>query len=56
MGLEFQLNKICKEKASLDEMLAKTMEGMKRLKEREEVRPPFTYAVITPEGYQSINP
>ena len=56
MGLEFQLNKMCKEKASLDEMLEKTMEGMKRLKEREEVRPPFTYAVITPEGYHSVNP
>ena len=56
MGLEFQLNKICKEKASLEEMLEKVKEGMKRLKEREEVRPPFTYAIITPEGYQSINP
>jgi hypothetical protein len=56
MGLEFQLNKMCKEKASLDEMLEKTMEGMKRLKEREEVHPPFTYAVITPEGYHSVNP
>jgi len=56
MGLEFQLNKICKEKASLDEILEKAMEGMKRLNEREEVHPPFTYAVITPEGYHSINP
>jgi hypothetical protein len=56
MGLEFQLNKICKEKASRDEILEKMMEGMKRLKEREEVRPPIAYAIITPEGYQSINP
>ena len=56
MGLEFQLNKICKEKGSLEEILEKVKEGMKRLTEREEVRPPVTYAIITPEGYQSINP
>jgi hypothetical protein len=56
MGLEFQINKICKEKGSLDEILEKVMEGMKRLKDREEVRPPIGYAIITPEGYQSINP
>ena len=56
MGLEFQINKICKEKGSLAEVLEKVMEGMKRLKEREEVRPPIAYAMITPEGYQSINP
>ena len=56
MGLEFQINKICREKASLDEILEKVMEGMKRLKDREEVRSPIVYAVISAEGYQSINP
>jgi hypothetical protein len=56
MGLEFQLNKICKEKVPLEEILEKVKEGMKRLAEREEVRPPIAYAIITPEGYQSIKP
>jgi len=56
MGLEFQLNKICKEKGSLEEILEKVKEGMRRLAEREEVRPPIAYAILTPEGYQSINP
>jgi len=56
MGLEFQLNKICKEKGSLEEILEKVKEGMKRLTEREEVRPPIAYAIISREGYQSINP
>jgi hypothetical protein len=32
MGLEFQLNKMCKENASLREVLKKMVEGMERLK------------------------
>jgi len=56
MGLEFQLNKICKEKGSLKEILEKVKEGMERLKEQGEVIFPITYGMITPEGYQSINP
>ena len=56
MGLEFQLNKICKEKGSLEEILEKVKEGMRRLTEREEARPPIAYAIITPEGYHPINP
>jgi hypothetical protein len=56
MGLEFQLNKICKEKGSLKEILDKAKEGMERLKERGEVILPITYGMITAEGYQSINP
>ncbi len=56
MGLEFQINKLCKGNASLDEILEKVTEGMKRLKDREEVRPPIVYAIITAEGYQPTNP
>jgi hypothetical protein len=55
MGLEFQLNKICKERGSLTEILAKVKEGIERLKEQGEVMFPITYGMITPEGYQSIN-
>jgi hypothetical protein len=56
MGLEFQLNKMCKENASMREILKKVAEGMERLKTQEEVGSPFSFATITQEGYQSLNP
>lgn len=56
MGLEFQLNKICKEKASLKEILKKVVEALERLKSQEEVSSSFSFAMITQEGYQSLNP
>jgi hypothetical protein len=54
MGLEFQLNRSCKEQRPLKEVLKKGMEGMERLRERGEVHPPIAYATITPEGYQLV--
>jgi hypothetical protein len=54
MGLEFQLNRICKERGSVKEILEKVREGAEHLKERGEVRSPIVYAVITPEGYRPI--
>jgi hypothetical protein len=56
MGLEFQLNKMCKENASLKEILKKVKEGMERLKGQGEVGSSLSYAMITQEGYQSVNP
>jgi len=56
MGLEFQLNKMCKENASMREILKKVAEGMERLKTQEEVGFSFSFATITQEGYQSLNP
>ena len=56
MGLEFQLNKMCKENAPLEGILEKVKEGMERLKGQGEVRPPLSYAMITQDGYQSLNP
>jgi hypothetical protein len=56
MGLEFQLNKMCKENAPLKEILDKTKEGMDRLKEKGEISPPLSFAMITREGFQSLNP
>jgi len=56
MGLEFQLNKMCKENAPLKEMVKKMVEGMERLKSQGEVSPSFSFAMITREGYQSLNP
>ncbi len=54
MGLEFELNRACREKVSLKEILEKAKQGMEKLKERGEVRPPIAYAIITPDGYQPI--
>jgi hypothetical protein len=56
MGLEFQLNKMCKESAPLKEILKKMMEEMRRLKDRGEVDSSFSFAMITQDGYQSLNP
>ena len=56
MGLEFQLNKMCKENAPLKEILRKMTEGMEQLKSKGEVSGPFSFGMITQEGYQSLNP
>src|SRR5512139_1356081 len=56
MGLEFQLNKMCKEKAPLKEMVKKMVEGLERLKSQGEVGASFSFAMITQDGYQSLNP
>ena len=56
MGLEFQLNKLCKENASLKEILKKVMEGLRRLKAKGEVGFSFSFAMINRVGYQSLNP
>jgi len=56
MGLEFQMNKMCKENVPLKEIVKKIVEGMERLKSQGEVSPPFSFAMITREGYQSLNP
>jgi len=56
MGLEFQLNKMCKENAPLKEILVKMKEGMEQLKRKGEVSGPFSFATINQEGFQSLNP
>ncbi len=56
MGLEFQLNKMCKEKASLKEIVEKTKEGTQRLKEKGEIGPALSFAMITQEGFQLLSP
>jgi hypothetical protein len=56
MGLEFQLNKMCKENAPLKEILKKMTEGMEQLKSKGEVSGPFSFGMITRQGYQSLNP
>jgi hypothetical protein len=56
MGLEFRLNKMCKENSPLKEILKKMTEGLEQLKSKGEVSGPFSFAMITREGYQSLNP
>ena len=56
MGLEFRLNKMCKEKAPLKEILKKMTEGLEQLKSKGEGSGPFSFAMITQEGFQSLNP
>jgi hypothetical protein len=56
MGLEFQLNKLCKVKAPLKEILKKITEGMEHLKNKGEVSGPFSFGMITQDGFQSLNP
>ena len=56
MSLEFQLNRMCRENAPLKEILKRVTEGMEHLKNKEEVTGPFSFAMITREGYQSLNP
>jgi len=56
MGLEFRLNKMCKENASLKDILKSVREGMEQLKGKGEVSGPFSFATITQEGFQSLNP
>lgn len=56
MGLEFQLNKMGKENVPLDLMLKKVAGGMEQLKARGEVGAFLSYALITRDGFQSVNP
>jgi hypothetical protein len=56
MGLEYQLNKMGKENASLEEILVKMKEGIEKLKAQGEVKASFTWARISPDGYRTLNP
>ena len=56
MSLEFQLNKMCKEKSPLKEILRRMTDGMEYLRNKGEVSGPFSFGMITREGYQSLNP
>ncbi len=56
MGLEYQLNKICREQTPLHQILAKVKEGLDRLKQLGEVNADVSCAFITHEGYQDVSP
>lgn len=56
MGLEFQLNRMCEERVPLKEIVKRVAEAMERLRGQGEVRAPVSFALITQEGFQSLNP
>ena len=55
MGLEFQLNRLSKENASLDAILARIKDGIERLKAQKEVGSSFSWAKISPSGYEPLD-
>jgi hypothetical protein len=56
MGLEFQLNKLCKENIPLKEIVSRIKEATDRLREKGEISSPLSIGMITGEGFQSLNP
>jgi hypothetical protein len=56
MGLEFQLNKMCKEKSPLKDIVKKVVEELERLKDQGEISSSLSLGMITQEGYQALNP
>ena len=56
MGMEYQLNKMSKENALLKEILDRVKAGIEQLRSQDLVGPSFSFATITQEGYQSLNP
>jgi 20S proteasome alpha/beta subunit len=56
MGLEYRLNQLCKESASLEKILLEVKKGMEKVaKTQEEIGPPFSYALITKEGFRRVD-
>ncbi len=55
MSLEFQLNQLSKNHASLDAILAKIKEGIEKLRAPKEVGPSFSWGRISPSGYEPLN-
>lgn len=54
MGLEYKLNRLCRENAPLGELLSIIKEGMEGVaRTQDEVGPPFRYAFITRSGFQT---
>ncbi len=50
LGLEFQLNKVCKEDVPLKEIVTRVKEASERLREKGEIVAPVTFGTITADG------
>jgi hypothetical protein len=57
MGLEYRLNQLCKESSPLDQILLEVRKGMEKIAktQQEEIGPPFSYALITKEGFRRVD-
>ena len=55
VGLEYQLNKLCKENDALETVLEAEKKGMEHLRKLGEVLFSVSYATISRDGYRSIN-
>jgi len=56
MGLEYKLNQLCRENASLDYILPEIKKSMEKIsKTQEEIGPPFSYAFITEDGFRRVD-
>jgi hypothetical protein len=56
MGLEYRLNQLCRENASLDQILPEIKTVMEKLaKTQEEIGPPFNYVFITEDGFRRVD-
>lgn len=55
MGLEYRLNRLCQENSPLDHILSEMKKSMVEMaRTQEEVGPPFSYALITQEGFRRV--
>ncbi len=54
MGLEFQLNKMCRAGAGLREIIEQIRKATDRLRTQGEITSPVSFATITQEGYQTL--
>jgi 20S proteasome alpha/beta subunit len=56
MGLEYKLNQLAKENASLDHILSAAKKGMDKVaRTQEEIGPPFSYALINKDGFRRVD-
>ena len=57
MGLEVRLNRLCSANTDLNNLLMEIMESMEdKAGRQEEIGPPFSYALITRDGFEKIEP
>lgn len=54
MVLEYQLNKLSKRDASLEDILDAVKGGVEKLRAQGEIKAPFSWAKITPQGFQEF--
>jgi hypothetical protein len=54
MALEYQLNQLSKNDASLDDILDTVKGGIEKMRAQGEAQAPFSWAKITRDGYHAL--